>query len=103
MNIRFIIEPDMDCDYYREVYTAEITTEDGQTFTVNATEDEVSFAEFKSDIFEDLFMSLAETAGLEVIVDLEDYASVDIEDFLEADAILEAEDIEDYNPDASGC
>jgi hypothetical protein len=97
MDIKFVIEPDLDADDYLEQFTAEVTMEDGTTFTVSATENEVSYDQFRADIFEDLFRSLAEATGITVNLDEEDYASFDLE---EVDALLE-----DYlaDPDINGC
>lgn len=74
MEIKFTIEPDLDADDYRELYAAEVTMEDNTSFTVRATEDDVSFDAFRADIFEDLFCSLATAAGIEVNIESEDYA-----------------------------
>lgn len=97
MDIKFVIEPDLDADDYREQYSAEVTMEDGTTFTVSATEDDVSYDQFRADIFEDLFRSLAEATGINVNLDEEDYASFDLED---VDDLLE-----DYlaDEDRTGC
>lgn len=99
MKIIFAIEPDIDADDYRELYTADVTMEDGTNFTVRATEDDVTYDQFRADIFEDLFMSLAEATGIEVEVEEDDYAVVDEE----GDIIFTAEDDDDLGDENNGC
>ncbi len=74
MNVKFIIDPDTDSDEYRELYTAEVTMEDGTEIVIRATEDDLTFADFKADIFEDLFRSMAEASEIEVTIEIDDYA-----------------------------
>lgn len=97
MEIKFTIEPDIDADDYRELYSAEISMEDGTSFIVKGTETEVSYDQFRSDIFEDLFLSLAEATGVDVNVEENDYAAFDLDD---VDDILE-DYLADIEPD--GC
>lgn len=92
MKIKFIIDPDVDSDEYRELYTAEIELEDGTEITVRATEDDVSFAEFRAEVFEDLFLSIAEASEIEVDISIDDYADR-LTDPLE----------EDFGRTANGC
>lgn len=104
MEIKFTIEVDVDADDYKELYTADVIMEDGTSFTVRASEDDTTYDAFRSDIFEDLFMSLAEATGLTINVEEEDYANIDLEDFLdEVDGY--PVDIEEYldNLDSTGC
>jgi hypothetical protein len=89
MEIKFTIDPDTDADTYRELYTADVVMEDGTSFTVRATEDDVSYDQFRADIFEDLFRSLAEATGVNVSVEEEDYASPFDEDFIGLSGPLE--------------
>ena len=77
MNIKFIIEPDIDADNYKEIYSVEITMDNGETFGMSASEDEVSYDAFRADIFEDLFMSLVDAAEIEVNIEEDDYANID--------------------------
>ena len=97
MEIKFVIEIDVDADDYKELYSADVTMEDGTSFTVRASEDDTSYDQFRADIFEDLFRSLAEATGLNVSVEEEDYASFDMD---EIDDLLE-----DYisDEDRTGC
>lgn len=101
MNITFTIEPDIDADNYKEMYSCDVEMEDGTSFTVRATEDEVSYSEFRADIFEDLFRSLAETMGITLEIEEEDYAAPDAPN---EDVILLS--LDDYLPDEedrNGC
>lgn len=102
MEIKFTIDPDVDADDYRELYTSQVTMEDGTSFIVRANEDEVSYDEFRADIFEDLFRSLAESTGLDVTVEEDDYATFDLDDIQDCSAV---DSYEDYvaDEDRSGC
>lgn len=89
MEIKFTIEPDVDEDNYRELYTADILWEDGTSFTFRMNEDEISYDEFRADIFEDLFRALAESEGISVTIEEEDYANLSLEDIDLLDDLLE--------------
>lgn len=101
MNIKFIIEADSDSDNYIELYTAQVDMEDGTSFTVNASEEDLTYDRFRADIFEDLFQSIAEATGVPVTIEEDDWASVDIDEVEDLDDLT----VEDYlaGIEADGC
>lgn len=84
MEIKFIIDPDVDADDYKEIYTVEVMMEDGTFFSMSANSNEITYEGFRSDVFEDLFMSLAESTGVTVLLEEDDYSNIDgmLEDYV---------------------
>lgn len=86
MEIKFTIEPDLDAeDDFTELFTADILFEDNTSLRVQASDTDITYDAFRADIFEDLFRSITEVAGINLIIEEDDYATFDDD---EIDVIL---------------
>ncbi len=109
MKIKFIIDPDLDADDYRELYSVEVEMESGESFTRSSNSDCISYEGFRSEIFEDLFLNVAASTGIEVELDEEDYAmsEEELEDLMTASFNPQTLAFEDnvlyLNDDPAGC
>lgn len=88
MKIKFTIKPEFVegglTEDYHEIFSVDVTFDDGTVYIIEVSDEDTSYADFKADIYESLFLSLAESADIEVEIDEEDYAEVnlaDIEDY----------------------
>ena len=104
MDIKFTINPFVLDDDLEAEYLADIQMEDGTSFTIKSDSNACMYYEFKSDVFEDLFRSLAEASGIDVTIEEEDLyeyeEDADYSFFLDDEY---SEDLDDFNDELNGC
>jgi hypothetical protein len=110
MKINFNIMPSDDTDDYYEIYTAVLQMPGNVEVTVTATDNDVSYGEFRADVLEDILRSLCQSVGMDFEIEVDDYA-IDFEPDEERGTILQfprlvapeltAEDFGETRPD--GC